>query len=49
MPEADGDEMVCHLQKEKAEFGDIFKKVGTFSMEQNFYMLNTLSLCFYSD
>lgn len=28
MPENDGDEMICHLQKEKAEFGDIFAKVS---------------------
>lgn len=28
MPEGDGDEMICHLQKEKAEFGDIFAKVS---------------------
>jgi len=28
MPESDGDEMVCHLQKEKAEFGDIFAKIN---------------------
>lgn len=27
MPETDGDEMVCHLEKEKADFGDIFAKV----------------------
>ncbi|XP_055305948.1 uncharacterized protein LOC129570392 isoform X1 [Sitodiplosis mosellana] len=28
MPEGDGDEMVCHLQKEKADFGDIFAKIN---------------------
>jgi len=27
MPESDGDEMVCHLQKEKADFGDVFAKI----------------------
>lgn len=30
MPESDGDEMVCHLQKEKADFGDVFAKVSSF-------------------
>lgn len=28
MPESDGDEMVCHLQKQQAEFGDIFAKIN---------------------
>lgn len=27
MPEADGEEMVCHLKKANAEVGDVFKKV----------------------
>lgn len=27
MPEGDGEETVCHIQKEKADFGDIFAKV----------------------
>nr|ABD83336.1 phospholipid glutathione peroxidase [Mayetiola destructor] len=27
MPEGDGEETVCHLQKEKADFGDIFAKI----------------------
>jgi len=27
-PEQDGEEMVCHLQKNKADIGDIFKKVN---------------------
>lgn len=31
MPEGDGDEMICHLQKEKAEFGDIFAKVSYYT------------------
>lgn len=28
MPEADGEEMVCHLKKAKADVGDVFKKVN---------------------
>lgn len=27
MPEADGEEMVCHLAKSKADVGDLFKKI----------------------
>lgn len=27
MPEADGEEMVCHLKNAKANVGDVFKKV----------------------
>lgn len=27
MPEGDGDEMVCHLKEQNAEFGDVFAKV----------------------
>lgn len=27
MPEKDGEEMVCHLQKANANVGDVFKKV----------------------
>lgn len=27
MPEADGEEMVCHLKKANANVGDVFKKV----------------------
>lgn len=27
MPEKDGEEMVCHLQKANAKVGDVFKKV----------------------
>lgn len=27
MPEKDGEEMVCHLKKKNADFGDIFQKV----------------------
>lgn len=26
MPEADGEEMICHLRSANAEFGDVFKK-----------------------
>lgn len=28
MPEGDGDDMVCHLQQQNAEFGDIFAKIN---------------------
>jgi len=28
MPESDGDDMVCHLKQQQAEFGDIFAKVN---------------------
>jgi len=28
MPESDGDEMVCHLREQNAEFGDIFQKIN---------------------
>lgn len=27
MPEKDGEEMVCHLQKANAKIGDVFKRV----------------------
>lgn len=27
MPEADGDDTKCHLDREKAKLGDIFKKI----------------------
>lgn len=32
MPENDGDDMVCHLQKENASFGDVFAKVTEISL-----------------
>lgn len=29
MPEGDGEDMVCHLKQQNADFGDIFAKVIT--------------------
>lgn len=35
MPEADGEEMVCHLKSANADIGDVFQKV---------YYINILNL-----
>lgn len=46
MPEADGDEMVCHLRNSNAEFGDTFKKVSPiFSSQRRSCSLNIISHC----
>lgn len=48
MPEGDGEEMVCHLKTQSAEFGDVFAKVTNFLIlktEFGFGNLQHISAC----
>lgn len=39
MPEGDGDEMVCHLRDQNAEFGDVFARVRSIHSSKHLFHL----------